>query len=450
MKKYVIILLSIIVAIPCIWFVWRPLVKLMPNVYHEIKEMISFYKVDNLEYKSHKAILEEKNYLKAIKYSTKYLAKAIDKYGQYDSITFKKFYNAYSTYKLTIPRINYSGYYSSYDDHLKMVYKWRELCSSLEKNYGSNYVDSLYHFALSGDTLDLYGLDSYERNIPYAAMSYRDEILVNVYFKRLNTIDDCSESLYKEMKKGDIDLGSNDLFLLVKEIAEEIERQGYLDHAYNYIFDYYERIPKNEYSLIIEKLNTELALLAWRAGNVEILSRYVHDASLLSPIENGIEYYKSFYDINDLLRQLILVSRYYEINGDDENRKLYLSIAEQLVERGLYCKNGKILNNTTKAMFYSEYGVGALYDKDYIKAEKFLELVPQIDSIWFNTNVPNLAYAYIKNGKYDKSADLISKYYANSTGLVFGADHNLSILECQIELAIHNNNKLSLVSKENL
>lgn len=408
----------------------------MPFVCHEIKEMISFYKVDNWEYKSQKALIEEKNYLKAIKYSTKFIVKAIDKYGKYDSVTLEKFHNAYSTYKLTIPKAYTFGYRTTYNDNLKIVHNWRSLLYVLEDKYGSGYVDSLYHYTY---TVGSYGIDSYHEAIPYSAMSYRDELLVNVFNKHLNTIDVCSKSLYEELDKRNVDLDNINTFLLISEIAEEIERQDYLDHAYNYMLDYYEKIPKNKYSEVIEKLNTELGLLTWRAGNANELSKYVQNVTLLSPNENGIEYCKSFYDINDLLRQLILLSRYYELCGDYENRAVYLSIAKQIVDGEFKCQNKEPLNNTTKAMFYSEYGVEALYNEDYIEAEKYLELVPQIDSIWTYTNTANLAYAYIKNGKYDESRNIIKQYYDNSLGLLLDTT-NLALLDCQIELAIHDNN----------
>ena len=413
----------------------------MPFVCHEIKEMISFYKVDNWEYKYQKALLEEKNYLKAIKYSTKFIVKAIDKYGKYDSVTLEKFHNAYSTYKLTIPQAYTFGYRTTYNDNIKIVHNWRSLLYVLEDKYGSGYVDSLYHYTY---TVGSYGIDSYHEAIPYSAMSYRDEILVNVFNKHLNTIDGCSKSLYEELDKRNFDLDNINTLLLISEIAEEIERQGYLDHAYNYMLDYYEKIPKSKYSEVIEKLNTELGLLTWRAGNANELSKYVQNVTLLSPNENGIEYCKSFYDINDLLRQLILLSRYYELCGDYENRAVYLSIAKQIVDGEFKCQNKEPLNNTTKAMFYSEYGVEALYNEDYIEAEKYLELVPQIDSTWLYTNTANLAYAYIKNGKYDESRNIIDQYYNNSLGLTLDTT-NLTLLNCQIELAIHdNNNSLAL------
>jgi len=451
-KITVIVVSSLLLLGLFLRFIWVPLSKALPKVYKEIDDCITFYRIDDLNYRANMASYIEKNHPKSIDYKTKFLLRSIKKYGQYDSITFRNFQDAYISYLILTPESKYRPESldtlginrMTYEESLSIIYKWRNLEKKLNRLYGRKYVDSLYQ-NYYGNKLNPYNIIDFKSLLPSSTLSYVDELFVHIKYNHLSDAQKCSETLFEIMETNGFKRTDIVFCELVSKIAQEIEYQGFLDYAQSFINTYYTVLKDRGDSVVKEKTETEMALMAWRSGDNKRLYETLSKASLLSSDNKGYEFYKSFYNINELVRQLVLLTRYFESEYDTEKAKEYLLITKSLLEDELICQDKDSLNNTTKAMFYSEYGIFAAQNNDFETAEKALELVPQFDSTWFFSNAVNLASIYIEDKKYDRAKVLMSecKEYIETT--IVSPKLEKNIADIQLRLAIKDNDsKLGL------
>lgn len=388
------------------------------------------------------------DYPQSIRYKTKGVLRAIEEYGQLDSLTFSTFDQAYIAYKVSIaastnfalgemdfaynPRL-------SYDENLDIIHTWRDAQDSISKKYGQAYVDSLYRYSLikaNNYSISSGGANlehSLEHLLPPNALTYRRELFLNIYFNRVAEIGRCSEGLFNSLKENGWNV-TDDLFCdVVCEVAEEIEKRGYLEHAVSFLLNYYTVVLESDALELKEKVESRIGFLAWRSGNNDLLAATIIPAGLLASKYSGYEQYKSFQSVDELLSQLVLASRFYK-PSDIEQADEYLSIAERLINEDTSCQNNKKPSLSAKVLFYEELASNA---KDLETAERAYLAIKQLDTTWIFADALNLASIYASGGKYEQSKELLNQVLDYMKKNYVQPRWKLQAMDCQIENALH-------------
>lgn len=389
---------------------------------------------------------------KSIRYKTKEVLRAIEEYGQLDSMTFVTFAQAYTAYKIPIAAsTNFAlgemdfayNPHLSYEENLDIIHTWREAQDSISKKYGSTYVDSLYRYSLKNAneySISTGGANlehTLEHLLPPKALTYRSELFLNVYFNRVSEMERCRDVLLNVLKENGWNATDDLYYDVVCEISEELEKRGYLEHAVSFLYNYYSVVSEMDAPEMTEKVASRIGFLAWRVGNNYLLAATVVPAGLLSSKYIGYDQYKSFQSIDELLNQLILASRFFK-PIDKEQAEEYLSIAERLINEDAECQNNKKPSLSAKTFFYEEL---ASNTKDLETAERAYTAIKQLDSTWIFTDALNLASVYASGGKYKQSKELLNQVLDYMKTNYVQPRWKLQALDCQIENALHDGDR---------
>lgn len=396
-----------------------------------------------------------KDHPKSIQYKVKEVLQAIEEYGSLDSLTFETFDNAYVAYTLPIASgTNFSlgtmedAVYPhlSYEDNLSIIKLWRETQDTIESRYGQRYLDSLYRYSLnrSNDYSVSHGGaflgNTLEHMLPPRALSLRDELYLNISFNRIEEMQRCMGDLFSELEETGLSITDELFYRIICDISSEIEHRGYLDIAISFLYSYYSEAQEQDAFELCERITTQLGQLAWRAGNNDVLFSCVAPAALLSSQWQGYDQYKAFYDVNELLAQLILASRLFA-NSDKELATELLSIAERLINEDQHCINDRAATVDSKELFYSELASTA---DNLETVEHAYEMIAQIDTTWLFSNTLNLASIYAYNGKYEESRELLQqvKDYINTYHYI-EPRWRIQALDCQMNIDLYDNDVAS-------
>lgn len=398
---------------------------------------------------------------------------SIDNNGQYDSITFKKFYAAYTAYKVAIGpsvssalySINDYGYpHLSYDDYSTMINGWRNFLLTIVDGFGEEYLDTLYNYSINSEIelgIDRLGVDFREEYsflefyLPPLANTYLNEAFLNLLFNKIEAFDLCIKKVFELFNEYGWSETDVEFCNSVCKITDEIEHKGYYDRAVSFITNYYDKVSIiDSTSNIIEKLNTQVGFLACRIGNNKLLEKSVSSAFQLSSLHGEYNKYSNFYNINELINQLILASRYSRSN-DKQLSLEFLSIAQQLADDNIKCKDNNGIDKKTKIFLYSEIANTA--DSVSI-AEHAISIINELDTTWNFSNTLNLSCLYANNGEYEKAKILISQILKYVENTEVEPRWKLLLIRVQQDIAIHDGDlnlahsllreELSLIEKD--
>lgn len=375
----------------------------------------------------------DKKHPDSIEDKTDLVLKSIEKNGQYSDETYKDFDKAYIAYSLELA--SSFQYYDdledslylfnmTYDDQLAIINSWRQLEDSLWAMYGLSYVEELYQYSLkrrygtfnSIEDVDRRG--GYKLFVPPIVLTYLDELEVSIIYGMLDETRKCMDQLLTVLKNRGIGIIDERYCAIINDVSYELEQHGYPEHAISFIISYIDRLQQYDLDSITdesvllkwfkirEQMETELGFIAWGIGDMDLLGTCVLEAERLSPQYSGYDYYKSFYDINELINQLILTSRFFESLHEKDQAWEYLSIAERLVKERATCMNQKEATINTKIKLYDDIARNAL---DYETAENAFNMMQQLDTTWSFARSLNHASFYVDHGKYEEAAPLLSQ-----------------------------------------
>lgn len=148
-----------------------------------------------------------------------------------------------------------------------------------------------------------------------------------------------------------------------------------------------------------ENTDTYIATLAYPIGQNEVaqLSTFFAWATVQQPIET---YKALFYDVNNLIKQLVIASHI-----DKNNEAACLTAAKLICMRDMQCQNGCVITEDTKALLYNALSLSA---DNLIERQQYLE---QAISTNPYSVVPyvNLALCLSEQGRYSESEEILAK-----------------------------------------
>ncbi len=147
-----------------------------------------------------------------------------------------------------------------------------------------------------------------------------------------------------------------------------------------------------------ENVDTYIATLAYPIGQEEIaeLSTFYAWATAQQPIET---YKVLFYDVNNLIKQLMIASYIYT-----DKAETFLTTAKLACIRDIKCRNGLAITNDTKAGLYNALSVST---KNLIERQQYLEKAIE-NNPHAVTPYINLALCLSEQGRYVESEDILA------------------------------------------
>lgn len=310
-----------------------------------------------------------------------------------------------------------------YEDCLKILDLWRECLTEVLYTYGPEYLDSLQNYLISSSEKSYY--EQYKEPMPYSVtdrmtlLSEIDYIKCNIDINenRLNDFIQDFTKLWDNLKSFDKADDCRMLrFNIVKDIASTLSHAGYTDWSFRVLEGYFNELITNDKDYeLAEKVTTEMGILAYNIGDFSRLincTRFV-DTEFISDAINNKDYsiiWLPFYDINELIQQLMLLSRLQKYIGDSDAPKT-LYYAKGLVDNNKSLLNGNHVTAEVAANLYNEL---AIIEKEPQKSielyKKSLEFNDKFD---YGTTL-NLASQCMSVGKFSEADSLLQKVYAYS------------------------------------
>ena len=383
-----------------------------------------------------------KDDLRALLYSTQAVLESITKYGRYNSRTINTYNRAYTYYSiltsdvlLSLPEDSKIHLSLSYDEYLSNIQLWRAFQDSIVIGYGNNYLDSLnndYYI------MDVVGGDynDFIHQIPPSALTYYNELIADIVYNQLGDFDNCLVLLFNRLLVNGINPTDKIFSDIVRKIGQRFYLRGYYDHAFYYLDDYYSTLKDYDLPEIKEGIATELASYAWNAGRYNLAYSYVRSAEQISSKYKGYDYYKTYYDINDLISQLIILSRYYDATRDEETAREYCKIAERIIEENRLGINNKMVDNSSKILVLSESF--ALNNKD---AGTIINEIQKIDTTYDYQTAIRLAYVCFNDGQYGKSKEYLRMAFDSKGNSVVSPNDEIMAYRIQFKSAIIDGDK---------
>ena len=309
-----------------------------------------------------------------------------------------------------------------YEECLEILDLWRKCLNEIRQNYGDDYLSSLQHYIIR--TLQKSYNEQFNKPRPYIVTdkltlsSGIDYILCNLYINE-NRLSDFNQSFGKLMENIEPIDKEEDIrilrFNIVKDISSTLSHAGYAEWAFNVLEGYrYDLISNNKDYELAEKIDTEIGILAYNLGDFSRLvnaTSYV-DAVVVKEFINGNHTAESlpFYDINELIQQLILLSRVQIYTNNAEVLKV-LYYAKELVDSHRCLRNGNYVTSEVASNLYNELAI--IEDNPQRSIEYYKKSLDITDKFDYGTSL-NLAFEYINVGNFAEANSLFNDVYLYS------------------------------------
>lgn len=435
--------------------------RIEPVVKSQMKQTITD-EIEDLDNKFYIASRVEKNHPKAIKYKTRMVLKFLELYGIDTTKSYDVFLDAFSEYDYVTTPI-YDGFDSiddtldissiSYEDYIEIIHSWREFDNNLERQYGRTFTDSLYRYSLN----DLYGIGEFNliTLLPSEALTYLDEIMANLSFDQIAKAEKCSHILLNLLNRYNYNLSDTVYFETVSYIADAIESYGFYNNATSFFCDYTNELYDSEdgleiqyviiqgdtlsrisrKNLMIEKAMTQLGCYAFHSGETELMFDCLIKIKKLKSdgLELAVGIY--FYDVNECVKQLLLLSDYCHSIHEYEDQNKYISYAERIMNESILGYNGLTLNTSTKIEIYNTI-LGATIDP--VLRDSIYSIIEQLeyprDDVGYAIDK---AFNNIINGKFDNAKTLLDHVFVDSVFSTIPLKGKISAIESRIFIAIN-------------
>ena len=291
------------------------------------------------------------------------------------------------------------------------------------------------------------------QHIPPKALTYYDELIADIIYNQLSDFDNCLTNLFAKLLVEGIEPSDKIFSDIMRKIGEQLYFKGYYDYVFYYLGEYYSSNQEVLLPEVKESIASDLANYAWNSGRYSLAYSYVKTAEQLSSKNKGYDYYKTYYDINDLISQLIILSRYYHAIEKEETAIEYCNIAERLIDENRLGINNKTISNSSKILVLSE-----AYLRNNREARETISQIQEIDTIIDYRTAVRLASLCFNDGQFEKSKEYLKIAFDNKMNSIILPDDAIMAYRLQYKNAINDgekvmaynalNNKLNIAKKD--
>lgn len=310
-----------------------------------------------------------------------------------------------------------------YDECIKILELWRESLNRVLQNCGEEYLSSLQNYILNASQKWFY--ERYNEPMQYSVadqltlLSGIDYMKCNLDINenRLSDFNQAFRKLLDNIEPLDKAVEVRKLrYDIVKDISSALSHAGYTDWSFKVLEDYLsELITKDKDYELAEKINTEMGILAYNLGDFYRLmycTRFVDTEFISEAIHNHNYSVESwpFYDINELIQQLMLLSRLQNYIGDSEALNT-LYYAKELVDNNKCLLNGNHVTTEVAANLYNDL---AIIEEEPQKSIEFYKKSLEFNDEFDYGTTLNLATEYLNVGNFSEADSLLHKVYEYS------------------------------------
>ncbi len=316
----------------------------------------------------------------------------------------------------------------SYDDNIKILNAWRFCLNEIKEGYGESYLQVLKYNEIKANRIsykEQIGVDRptiiNDRLGYLSTVDYR-ETLLNIMDNRLNSFRDSYNRLLGGIVSDDGEEDKDELrYDATVAIANSLSHAGYYEWGITVLGDYMMYIHNQDYEASeklekMEKAKTLIGMFAWKVMDIEKLVWATSDASFITESENRYLYSIHFFDINELITQLVLLSRLQSITAEADAAKETLSFAKEIMDKDVPLSNGVSLSAATKSMLYNELAGSSDNPRNTVELLKLALEYEDENEFDYSTRI-NLAFYYARYGEYSKSDSVLVSV------LKYGNDH---------------------------
>ena len=297
----------------------------------------------------------------------------------------------------------------SYDDNMQILDLWSTCLNDVKDKYGDSYLQVLQeHNDLISKTSFKEQL-GYERpyiaseRLKYHSSVYYTEALLNIMSNQLSAFNDSYYRLLENIAPLDENEDVDELrYNIATSLASSLSHAGYYDWSKDVLFEYLQYLisrDKHDFEKA-EKVKTVIGFSAWTMMDTEGL---VWATNMVSTKEYRESYRTMFYDINELISQLILLSR-LQIYSDKKEAKETLAFAKQLMDGNVTLINGAVLSPSIKSMLYDDLAVISDNPREMVEYYN----MALSNEVGFDYSIRlNLAATYSQLGELEKSNSIL-------------------------------------------
>lgn len=307
-----------------------------------------------------------------------------------------------------------------YEECIKILELWRNCLDEILKRNGREYLSLLQNHII--ETMEKSYYEQFNKPLQYIVenkltlLSGIDYTKCNLYINE-NRLSDFSQSfrkLWDNIEPFDKEEDVRMLrFNIVKDISSTLTHAGYTEWSFNVLKGYqYDLITNKKDYELAEKIDTEMGILAYNLGDFSRLmycTRFVNTEFMSDAIHNydySVELWP-FYDINELIQQLMLLSRLQNYIGDSEALKT-LYYAKELVDNNKCLLNGKHVTIEVAANLYNDL---AIIEDDSQKSIEYYKKAIEINKKFDYGMTLNLAKEYMNVDNYAEADSLLHIVY---------------------------------------
>lgn len=307
-----------------------------------------------------------------------------------------------------------------YDECLEILELWRSCLNDVLGHYGEEYLSSLQNYLIRLSEESYY--EQFNEPMQYSVtdqlrlLSGIDYMKCNLDINenRLNDFNQSFRKLLDNVEPIDETIDVNKLrFDIVKDISSTLSHAGYTDWSFRVLEGYlYDLISNHKDYELAEKVNTEIGILAYNLGDFSRLidcTRFVNTTFISNNIheQNYSVELLPFYDINELIQQLILFSRLQKfLDNPDALNTLYY--AKELVDGKKCLSNGNYVTSEVAANLYNEL---AIIEDDSQKSIEYYKKAIEINKKFDYGTTLNLAIEYMNVDNYAEADSLFHIVY---------------------------------------
>lgn len=366
------------------------------------------------------AISQERgDWLSTVSYDKEAFFSALSALDKYD----EKVLYAFESFRIVVnlsleASISFANaiYNDKYHPHLSLaenyaiLSQWKNALETIKKRFGDEYLQELHSYCIKNkESRRLKNnqkpiIDPVEKLSLLSQTDYTEVLLCimsdligpfySSYYRFLENLEAASK---------DEDINEVRYELTKKYIARSLRERGYSDISLDILFEYWNHLDEIGDTVHKEKICTEIGFNAWLMKNVEKLSWATILADHVYREKSENCYNSFYYDVNDLVLQLMLLSRLRVIENAPSAIDI-LSFANDIIDSNIVLKSGNPISKATKSMLYTDF---ASVSNDVDKTIKYLTQSIEIDETWEFATWINLAEAYSHKGDIDKSDSIL-------------------------------------------
>ena len=300
----------------------------------------------------------------------------------------------------------------SYDDNMHILDAWKRCLKEVNDEYGAPYLQTLqeYEDSISNASFkEQFGYDKPylpENHLRYLSSVDYKEALLNIMSNRLSAFAESYNRLLTNVESFDEQEDLDELrFSIATSMANSLSHAGYYDWGNDVLGVYIQYLISKENPDFerAERIKTIIGFSALQMMDTERLVWATNSALFVTQKENRDSYKHMFYDINELVSQLVLLSRTQQYTDVDESKRT-LAFAKNLMDNNVTLSNGAVLSSAVKSMLYDDLAVHSDNPKETV--EYYESSLANENGFDYQVRL-NLAFSYSQIGELEKSDSIL-------------------------------------------